>query len=148
MLVATDLGPVAVRGDPEVWDELTDRSGSPREQASRLLSRLFPPALAAQVDRDFGEIVAAARATMDPAALEAQEAAVEGWYTQGAPVPVGVRVLAMAGEEDEVVPAANVALLADRPLAWSARFPGAGHALMAQVPEELADLVDRFVRSG
>ncbi len=28
----------------------------------------------------------------------------------------------------KVVPAANVALLADRPLAWSARFPDAGHA--------------------
>lgn len=148
VLLATDLGPVAVRGDALVWAELTDRSGSPREQASRLLRRLFPPELAAQVDRDFGEIVATARAAMDPAALAAQEAAVERWHAEGAPVPLGVRVLAVAGEEDEVVPAANVALLADRPLAWSARFPGVGHALMAQVPEELADLVGRFLRAG
>lgn len=146
VLLATDLGPLAVRGDPEVWAELTDRSGSARDQASRLLRRLFPPELAAQVDRDFGEIVAAARAAMDPAALDAQEAAVARWHAEGAPVPVGVRLLAVAGEEDEVVPAANVALLADRPLAWSARFPGAGHALMAQVPEPLADLIDRFLR--
>lgn len=148
VLLATDPGPVAVRGDAEVWAELTDRSGSPREQASRLLRRLFPPALAAQVDRDVGEIVAAARADLDPAALDAQEMAVERWYAEGAPVPVGIRMLAAAGEEDEVVPAANVALLADRPLAWSARFPGAGHAFMAQVPGPLADLIDRFLRSG
>ena len=48
--------------DARVWARLTDHSGTPREQASRLISLLFPPPLAPEIDRQFGEVVAAARA--------------------------------------------------------------------------------------
>ena len=60
---------------------LIDRSGTPREQASRLISLLFPDPPAAAIDEQFGELVAAAQAALDPAALEAQVALMAAWHT-------------------------------------------------------------------
>jgi len=140
-LLATDPGgPGAVRADPAVWARLCDHSGSPREQATRLISLLFPPPLAAEIDREFGEVVAAARAGLATRTLLAQERAMEAWHQQrppldGAAMPAAI----LHGELDEVIPAANAELL-------SARLPGArvevlegcGHALMAQEPARVA----------
>jgi pimeloyl-ACP methyl ester carboxylesterase len=94
-LLDTDPGGAdAVPADPEVWARLTDHSGTPREQASRLIELLFPPPLAAEIDRQFGEVVAAAREQLSPVALRAQEAAMEAWHRDG---PAG-------GEEAAVPP--------------------------------------------
>ena len=62
-LISTHTGgPDCVNGSPEVARELVDHSGTPREQARRLISLLFPPDRVAEADERFGEIVAAARA--------------------------------------------------------------------------------------
>ncbi len=148
-LIATDPGgPEAVLAEPEAWAQLTDRSGSPREQASRLIGLLFPPALAPAIDAEFGELVAAGRAALPAATLDAQEAAMVGWHRDGGggwdagsgdaaagPPPT----LVVHGAEDRVIPAANAELLA-------ARWPGArvevvaaaAHAVMAQEPARVA----------
>lgn len=144
-LLATDPGaPASAAADPAVWAELTDHSGSPREQATRLIALLFPPSLAAQVDREFGEIVAAARANLDPATLRAQEAAMDAWHlnpppsAETPPIPV----LIAHGEEDRVIPPANATALANRwPGARVELFPGCAHGLMAQEPQRLAELI-------
>lgn len=73
-------GPAAVTADPEDWRRLTDHSGTPREQARRLISLLFPPAEAAEIDRQFGDVVAEARAALSPEALRAQEGAMDAWH--------------------------------------------------------------------
>jgi pimeloyl-ACP methyl ester carboxylesterase len=79
-LLATDPGgPGSVAAAPAVWSRLVDCSGTAREQATRLISLLFPPGLAEDVDRRFGELVAAARTQLPPATLRAQEAAMEAW---------------------------------------------------------------------
>src|ERR1044071_1345070 len=45
-LIATDPGgPEAVQASPQTWARLSDHSGTPREQAPRLISLLFPPDL-------------------------------------------------------------------------------------------------------
>ena len=149
VLLASDPGgPGAVLAPKEVWTELTDRSGTPREQATRLISLLFPGPVAEEIDRDFGGIVAAARAGLDPAALDAQEEAMREWHRRGdgsgAP---GVRTLAAAGTLDRVIPAANAATLAGAD-GWLARFPGGGHGFMAQEPRRLAALIAAFCVSG
>ena len=42
VLLSTDHGgPRALRAEARVWEQLTDHGGSPREQASRLISLLF-----------------------------------------------------------------------------------------------------------
>lgn len=143
-LIATDPGaPDSTDADPEVWAQLTDHSGATREQATRLISLLFPPPLAAQIDRDFGEIVAKARASLSPKTLRAQEAAMEAWHRD--PLPRGgaldIPILIAHGEEDQVIPAANAEALATRwPGARPELFTGSGHGLMAQEPQRLAAL--------
>ncbi|HXP36867.1 MAG TPA: alpha/beta fold hydrolase, partial [Solirubrobacteraceae bacterium] len=72
-LLATGPGGGAgVAAEPYVWGELTDHSGTPREQASRLISLLFPADVAKAIDEQFGQLVADARAALSPQTLAAQ----------------------------------------------------------------------------
>lgn len=150
-LIATDPGaPDSTDADPEVWAELTDHSGTAREQATRLIALLFPPLLAEQIDREFGEIVAEARANLSPATLRAQEAAMEAWHHQ--PLPRGdiqdIPVLIAHGKEDQVIPAINAQPLATRwPGARLELFEDCGHGLMAQEPQRLAEEISKISSS-
>ncbi|HEU4739586.1 MAG TPA: alpha/beta hydrolase [Solirubrobacterales bacterium] len=146
-LLATDPGgAAAVPADAADWAELTDHSGSPREQASRLISLLFPPPQAEVIDRQFGEVVAAARADLSPAVLAAQEEAMEAWHREDRPPPVDTPpTLVLHGQEDRVIPAANAQPLAQRLGAADFElFAGCGHALMAQEPAALASRLREF----
>lgn len=150
VLLSTDPGgPSAVFADIDVWDSLIDYSGTPREQASRLISLLFPLRLARDIDRQFGEIVAEARAGLSPRTLDAQEVAMDAWHATEQPAPASAPpVLIARGSEDVVIPPVNSNLLA-------ARWPGArvecfyygGHAFMAQEPIRLARLIADFAGS-
>ena len=145
-LLSTDPGgPDSVPADPAVWSRLTDHSGSAREQATRLISLLFPPPLAAEIDRQFGEIVAAARVKLSPETLRAQEAAMDVWRREARPTGdtgVSPPVLIGHGERDVVIPPANASVLAARwPGASVELFEGCGHAVMAQEPERVAGLI-------
>lgn len=146
-LLSTDPGGAAsVAPDPADWELLTDHSGPPREQASRLISLLFPPPQAKEIDREFGEVVAAARADLSPAVLAAQEGTMEAWHREDRPPPVDPKpTLVIHGREDRVIPAANAEPLAAR---WDAAgvevFPGCGHALMAQEPAGIASRLREF----
>jgi pimeloyl-ACP methyl ester carboxylesterase len=65
ILLSTDPGGVdADLASAAVWSQLTDMSGTPHEQARRLLSLLFPSDVAESIYREFGDIVAAARAVI------------------------------------------------------------------------------------
>jgi 3-oxoadipate enol-lactonase len=142
-LVSTHTGgPDCVEGEPRVARELIDHSGTPREQASRLISLLFPPAVAAEADERFGGIVAKARAALPERVLFMQEEALGGWHGRPDPLPVldpPVPTAIVHGGADTVVPPANAEVLA--------RFhPGAAveiraacaHAPMALEPEAVA----------
>lgn len=148
VLLSTDPGgPDAVLADPAVWAQLTDNSGTPREQATRLISLLFPPGVAAEIDRQFGDVVAAARAELSPAALAAQANAMAAWHaTDQQPVDSAMPVLIAHGSEDIVIPPENSDRLAAHwPNSQVERFAGGGHAFMAQEPERLADLITSFL---
>ncbi|HWM63778.1 MAG TPA: hypothetical protein VNP96_07300 [Solirubrobacterales bacterium] len=149
-LLSTDPGGgAAVPADPEVWARLVDNSGTPREQASRLISLLFPPGTAAEIDRRFGDLVAAARAELSTETLTAQERAMAAWHDEEQPQrsPAEMPVLVVHGSEDIVIPPANADAL---PVRWpGARIEpiaGGGHAFMAQEPRQLADLLTSFLR--
>lgn len=151
VLLATDPGgPESVPADPAIWARLTDTSGTPREQASRLISLLFPGPVAAEIDRRFGDVVAAARAQLSPAALEAQANAMAAWHATAQPPPPDPSppVLIACGEEDVVIPPQNSDRLASFwPDSRIERFADGGHAFMAQEPERLADLIAVFLRA-
>jgi pimeloyl-ACP methyl ester carboxylesterase len=63
VLLSTDSGGIeADLAAPDVWSKLIDTSGTPNEQARRLLLLLFPKDVAESFYRQFGNMVAAARA--------------------------------------------------------------------------------------
>jgi len=79
----------------------------PHEQARRLLSLLFPSDIAESFYREYGDIVAAARAQLSPDLVNRQAAAMDEWHRNG----VGGRlreiiapVLIATGSEDVVIP--------------------------------------------
>jgi 3-oxoadipate enol-lactonase len=149
-LLSTDPGgPGAVRADPAAWARLVDRSGTPREQATRLIELLFPPAVAPSIDEQFGEIVADARAKLSPSTLDAQSDAVEAWYRTEPEAGSEPPALVLCGSEDVVIPPANADLLAARrPGSIVERYEGCGHAFMAQEPARTAALIRDFALRG
>jgi len=147
ILLSTDSGGTgADLASPAVWSQFVDTSGTPHEQAHRLLSLLFPSGSAEFLYRAFGDIIAAARAQLSPELLRRQAAAMDAWHRNGVASQVRairVPVLIAAGMEDIVIPASNALKLVNAiPGAWLARFPHGGHAFMAQYPRALADLIN------
>jgi pimeloyl-ACP methyl ester carboxylesterase len=136
LMATAAAGPESVGADPAVTARLFDHSGTPREQASRLLGLLFPQGIAEEIDAEFGEVVATARAALSPVALAAQEELILRWHKEPAGLSlaaIGAPTLVMTGEEDVVIPPGNATILASSiGGAQLELFPGAGHAFFAQ----------------
>lgn len=147
LLASAPPGPTAVPAEPGVWERLTDHSGTPREQATRLIGVLFSPDVAPDIDRRFGDLVADARARLSPQTLAAQERALQAWHAESQQLPGSDAppVLVICGSDDVVIPPHNADLLAARwPGTHVERIAGAGHAFMAQQPERVARLIAEF----
>ena len=150
ILLSTDSGgPDSDRASTAIWSQLIDTSGTPHEQARRLLFLLFPIDVAESLYRQFGDVVAAARAQLSPELVERQAAAMDAWHNSGVASrlrEIHVPVLIGTGTEDIVIPPSNALKLVNTiPGAWLAQFPRAGHAVMAQYPRALADLINCFL---
>jgi pimeloyl-ACP methyl ester carboxylesterase len=149
LLSTSPGGDAATPAAPEVRERLRDFSGTPREQASRLISLLFTPERAREVDAQFGELVAEARAAFPVDLAAAQWEAMEGWEAHGGGDRLGELsspTLVATGDDDVVFPPANALALANGiPGAWLARFPHSGHAFMADQPRSLAQLISAFL---
>jgi pimeloyl-ACP methyl ester carboxylesterase len=150
-LLATGPGGGAgVPAEPYVWRRLTDHSGTPREQATRLIALLFPPDVAIEIDAQFGELVAEARAAFSPQTLAAQERVLDAWQAEPQPAPGedAPPVLVVSGELDVIAPPGNAdALAALWPETSVERIAGGGHAFMAQEPERVAASIASFLLS-
>jgi pimeloyl-ACP methyl ester carboxylesterase len=149
VLLATNPGgDSAVPGDPAAFEQLTDHSGTPHEQATRLIELVFPADVAAEMNQRIGGVVAADRAALSPATLAAQQAAIGAWSANGLARPDASSppVLAVCGSEDAVIRPENTDRLAARwPNCRAECFEGDGHALQAQEPERLAALITSFL---
>jgi pimeloyl-ACP methyl ester carboxylesterase len=151
ILLSTDPGGAnADLASADVWSKLIDMSGTPHEQARRVLSLLFPSDVAESVYREFGDIVAAARARLSPELVNRQAAAMGTWHRTGVGNrlrDMNVSVLIATGTADVVIPPSNALKLVNAiPGAWLAQFDGGGHAFMAQYPDPLADLINSFLQ--
>jgi pimeloyl-ACP methyl ester carboxylesterase len=153
ILLSTDPGGSdADLASTAVWSQLVDTSGTPREQARRLLFLLFPSDVAESFYRQFGDIVAAARARLSADLVNRQAAAMNAWHRNGVGsrlLEISAPVLIATGTDDVVIPPSNALKLVNGiPGAWLAQFRGGGHAFMAQFPQAVADLINSFVALG
>jgi len=153
VLLSTDPGGIeADLASPGVWSELLDTSAAPNEQARRLLFLLFPADVAESFYRQFGDIVAAARARLSVEVLNRQASAMDAWHHNGMTSKLRelrVPVLIATGTKDILIPASNALKLVNTIAgAWLAQFPHGGHAFMAQYPRALADLINSFLGAG
>ena len=150
VLLSTDPGGTdADLASTAVWSQLIDMSGTPHEQARRLLSLLFPSDVAESFYREFGDIVAAARARLSPDLINRQAAAMDVWHRNGVGNrlrEISAQVLVATGSEDVVIPPSNALKLVNAiPGSWLAQFPRGGHAFMAQYARPVADLINGFL---
>jgi pimeloyl-ACP methyl ester carboxylesterase len=150
VLLSTDPGGIeADLASPDVWFKLIDTSGTPNEQARRLLFLLFPNDVAESFYQQFGDMVAAARAQLPVELLNRQAAAMDAWHRNGVASQlreIRVPVLIATGTEDIVIPPSNGLKLVNAiPGAWLAQFPHGGHAFVAQYPRALVDLINSFL---
>ena len=150
VLLSTDSGGTEANlASPDVWAALLDTSGTPNEQARRLLFLVFPNDIAESFYRQFGDIVAAARAQLSVELLNRQAAAMDVWHHNGVTRQlreIRVPVLIATGTDDIVIPASNALKLVNAiPGAWLAQFPHGGHAFIAQYPRALAGLINNFL---
>jgi pimeloyl-ACP methyl ester carboxylesterase len=131
----------------EVKERLLDFSGTPREQASRLISLLFLPERAREIDERFGDVVAEARAALAMETVDQQKAILASWGGRERQLAdIRCPALVATAADDVVVPPANaLALAAGIDGAWLARFPRSGHGFMADHPERLAALIATFL---
>ena len=152
VLVSTDPGIEADLASSDVWSKLIDTSGTPDQQARRLLFLLFPNDVAESFYRQFGDIVAAARAKLSGELLKRQAAAMDAWHRNGGASQlrqIRKPVLIAAGTEDIVIPSSNALKLVNAiPGAWLVQFPHGGHAFIAQYPRAFADLISGFLAIG
>ena len=153
VLLSTDPGGTDADLAPaDVWSKLVDMSGTPHEQARRLLSLVFPSAIAESIYGEFGDIVATARAQLSPDLVNRQVAAMDAWHRTGIGNrlrEINVPVLIATGTGDIVIPPSNALKLVNAiPGAWLAQFNGGGHAFMYQYPRPLADLINSFLELG
>jgi pimeloyl-ACP methyl ester carboxylesterase len=81
ILLSSDPGGTdADLASASVWSQLIDTSGTSHKQAHRLLSLLFPTEAGESVYREFGDVVAAARARLSPELINRQAAAMDSWH--------------------------------------------------------------------
>lgn len=145
-LISTHPGGAdTVDAAPGVFQVLIDHSGTPREQATRLLSLLFPPDRAAEADERFGDLVATARAALPEPVLVMQEETIVDWHNRSTPLPVldpPVPTAIVHGGADTVVPPGNAEALGRfHPGASVTVLPGCAHAPMAQEPGAVAEAI-------
>jgi pimeloyl-ACP methyl ester carboxylesterase len=149
LLSTSGGGVLGTPAEAAARERLRDVSGTPREQASRLISLLFPPERAAAVDAEFGEVVAAARADLSPGLVGRQWEAMEAWEGREDAADIArisAPALVATGDEDVVIPPSNATALATAiEGAWLARFPHSGHGFMADHPVTLAGLIGTFL---
>src|SRR5262245_12416285 len=151
VLLSTDPGRIeAVLASADEWSKLLDTSGTPNEQARRLLCLLFPNDVAESFYRQFGDTVATARAQLSVELLNRQAAAMDAWHRNGLTSQlreIRVPVLVATGTEDIVIPPSNALKLANTiPGPSLAQFPHGGQACLAQDPRSLRRPINTLLR--
>ena len=139
-------GPHAVQMSKQTLAVLTDTSGSAQARGMRLLTLLFPEAYR-KANPAYAETFPIPTEQASPAAIALQDKAIGAWKGVWSGLKrITAPTLFVTGAQDVITPPLNATLMAKVvPVAELVRVPGAGHGLMYQDPQKLADVVMDFL---
>jgi pimeloyl-ACP methyl ester carboxylesterase len=128
---------------------LTDTSMPAQERGQKLIELLFPASYR-NAHPDYATSFPIPTEQSSPKEIGLQNQAVGEWAGVWDRLKdIACPTLFVTGTEDELTPAQNSVMMADRvPASWLVRYPGAGHGLMYQDPQGLADVVLVFLGTG
>ncbi|MBN2587890.1 MAG: alpha/beta hydrolase [Candidatus Fermentibacteraceae bacterium] len=147
ILYAGDYQVEACPPSPEVFQTLTDTSGSAGERGTRMMGLLFPPEwLASNLDRVIG-VFSGFTETSSAENIQKQADAMDSWTGAGNRLGlIESPTLLITGTEDVLTPPQNsLMLLEGIPGAQLEQIENGGHGVMYQYPELFAGLVLDFL---
>jgi pimeloyl-ACP methyl ester carboxylesterase len=141
-------GNESVPASPEVLEQLTNTSGSAREQGERLFSLLFPAAWLRE-NPDPLTYFPVPNETSPPESYVRQAEAIGSWNGTYSRLPeIRSPTLILTGTEDVISVPANACIIGGRiPGAWVIQVPGGGHGMMYQYPGQFERIVTFFLDS-
>jgi pimeloyl-ACP methyl ester carboxylesterase len=145
LVAGTCGGSKAVRMAPEIWETLSDKSGTGPDLANRMFSVLFTKDWLAA--HDPWKYCPEVSETTSKAIAARQAEAFYTWSGSYDRLPkIRLPALVVTGTDDVVIPPVNAVTLSERiPGARLVQFPGAGHGLTYQCPDEFAKVVREFL---
>ena len=147
ILYAGDYQVNACPPSPEIFQILTDTSGTPGERGERFMTLLFPPEWLDQNMFHVLELFSGFTETSSPENIQKQADAMDSWT--GAADRLGqisCPTLLITGTEDVLTPPQNSQMLHERiPEARLELIENGGHGVMYQYPELFSDLVLDFL---
>ncbi|MEJ5187297.1 MAG: alpha/beta fold hydrolase [Candidatus Geothermincolales bacterium] len=148
LLVTNCGGREQVLAKPEVYQMLYAGGGDldPRKVAEATLFLLFPEDFIRENPGKMEEFVEVfLKAPISPECFRHQLQAIMGWSSFHRLGDISAETLVITGSEDILIPPENSRILAEAiPNARLVEFPGAGHGLIAQIPEEVSSAVLAF----
>ena len=135
-------GNESIPATPEVLEQLSNTSGSARDQGERLFTLLFP-AVWLRDHKDPRTYFPIPTETSPAKSLVRQTEAISSWNGTCSRLPeIRSQTLILTGAEDVISVPANAFIIGGRiPGAWVIQVPGGGHGMMYQYP----DLFERIV---
>jgi len=145
VLASTPAVGVATSGNMEARIK-AQREQGPEAAARIALRSIFSPAFL-DANPEYVERFVAWRSAMNLVAQEAAMRAGAGFDVRDRLPALALPTLVVTGDVDALIPAANGAAIAEFvPGARYASLPGSGHMLAVEKPDELALLLDGFLR--
>lgn len=147
ILLAADCGgKEAILPSPDILEKLADTSGSPDERGERMLKLMLPEKWLAE-NPNPALYMQEMTETVSPESIEGQFTAMMNWAgTYSRLYGISQRTLLITGTEDILTPPQNSLMMVDKiPAAWLVQYPGGGHGVMFQKPEEIARLINVFL---
>jgi pimeloyl-ACP methyl ester carboxylesterase len=139
-------GNESIPASPYVLEQLTNTSGTAREQGERLFSLLFPPEWL-RYHKDSRTYFPIPTETSPAKSFVRQTGAISTWNGTYSRLPeIRSPTLVLTGTEDVISVTENAFVIGRRISgAWVIQVPGGGHGMMYQFPDQFERIVTFFL---
>jgi pimeloyl-ACP methyl ester carboxylesterase len=139
-------GDKAIPSSPQLIQTLNNVSGTPEEQARKILSFFFPQSWL-QKYPDYINHFPLLKGTISLETAQKQSEAIIKWNgIYNSPSQIIQPTLVLVGAEDVITtPKASLSLVEKIPLVWLVQIRKAGHGWMYQYPEKFSKVIQTFL---